>query len=180
MFDENKHPRDGDGKFADGNRESKTEKLERAERIYNDEPSSTRQEPIKKNKAKSKEEFFGEEFKGYKGAEAIEKLLKEKRGHIKNAFERPEIGGIDLVWGDNTGGLGHTIMRRAEQLQAGTGTTSGIDIARKIPEIIEKGKFALGAGDRPNFTYNDYLVVVRPAFDGEKVNWVVTAMEPQK
>lgn len=134
----------------------------------------------KNKKAKSKGQFFGEEFKGYKGKEAIEKLLKEKRGHIKNAFERPEIGGIDLVWGDDSGGLGHTIMRRNAQLEAGTGKTSGIDMARKIPEIIEKGNFALGAGDRPNITYNDYLVVIKPAFDGEKVNWVLTAMEPQE
>lgn len=132
-----------------------------------------------KSKGKNKAEFFGEEFKGYKGAAAIDKLLKEKRGHIKNAFERPEIGGIDLVWGDESGGLCHTVMRRDEQLKDGTGRTSGIDMARKIPEIIEKGDFTLGAGDRPNITYNDYLVIVKPTFDGEKIKWIVSAMEPQ-
>ena len=47
------------------------------------------------------------------------------------------------------------------------------------PEIISKGNFKLGAGDRPNFTHNDYLVIIRPAFDGEKINWIVSAMEPQ-
>lgn len=174
---------DNSGQFIAINGQEKTYGKEYDKRIAEakSEYKRVREDiPSKNGKNKSKDEFFGEEFKGFKGKDAIEKLIKEKRGHIKNAFERPEIGGIDLVWGDNTGGLGHTIMRRDEQLKAGTGTTSGIDIARKIPEIIEKGKFALGAGDRPNFTYNDYLVVVRPAFDGEKVNWVVTAMEPQK
>lgn len=173
MFEEEKHPRDGDGKFA--------EKEGTKKRGYDsrDDLNNIRKE-TNDTQPKSKDEFFGEEFKGFKGKQAIEKLLKEKRGHIKNAFERPEIGGIDLVWGDDTGGLGHTIMRRDEQLEEGTGTTSGIDMARKIPEIISKGNFKLGAGDRPNFIYNDYLVVVKPAFDGEKVNWVVTAMEPQK
>lgn len=129
---------------------------------------------------KSQEEFFGEEFTGVKGSDAIEKLLKEKRGHVKNAFERPEIGGIDLVWGDDTGGLGHTIMRRNKQLAKGTGTTSGIDMARKIPEIMEKGTFSMGENGRPNITYHDFLVIVSPTFDGKKVNWVVSAMEPQK
>ncbi len=173
MFDESKHPRDNDGKFTSSDGAGGTHEATEAEK------QNLKARGIADKKGKSKDEFFGEEFKGFKGKDAIEKLLKEKRGHIKNAFERPEIGGIDLVWGDESGGLGHTIMRRDDQLQAGTGRTSGIDIARKIPEIIEKGKFSLGAGDRPNFTYNDYLVVVRPAFDGEKVNWVVTTMEPQ-
>ncbi len=173
MFDESKHPRDNNGKFTSSDGAGGTHEATEAEK------QNLKARGIADKKGKSKDEFFGEEFKGFKGKDAIEKLLKEKRGHIKNAFERPEIGGIDLVWGDESGGLGHTIMRRDDQLQAGTGRTSGIDIARKIPEIIEKGKFSLGAGDRPNFTYNDYLVVVRPAFDGEKVNWVVTTMEPQ-
>ncbi|MDE6504864.1 MAG: hypothetical protein K2L42_03240 [Clostridia bacterium] len=174
---------DDDGKFVSKDGSQKTYGDEYDKRIAEaiTEYKKAREDILlEKRKNKNKDEFFGEEFKGFKGKDAIEKLLKEKRGHIKNAFERPEIGGIDLVWGDESGGLGHTIMRRDDQLQAGTGRTSGIDIARKIPEIIEKGKFSLGAGDRPNFTYNDYLVVVRPAFDGEKVNWVVTAMEPQK
>lgn len=177
MFDENKHPRDGDGKFTDGNRESKTEKLERAERIYNDEPSSTRQEPIKKNKAKSKEEFFGEEFKGYKGAEAIEKLLKEKRGHIKNAFERPELGGIDLVWGDDNGGLLHTIQQRDKKLAKGKGTISGLDMVMKIPEIIDKGIVDNDNRGRINIDFEGYRVGILPTIFNDKINWIVTAME---
>ena len=204
MFDENKHPRDKDGKFTNGSsasRENYTQSVNnrikwakengvelplnadgsvddiKLQEIY--ENSAIKKMTPASKASKSKSEFYGIEFTGVKGAEAIEKLLKEKCGHVKNAFERPEIGGIDLVWGDDSGGLKHTILRRDEQLKQGTGRTSGIDITKKIPEIIEKGKFSLGAGDRPNFTYNDYLVVIKPAFDGERVNWVVTAMEPQ-
>lgn len=202
-FDEKKHPRDSDGKFTDGNGGSERNKIVVAISKYSSDPTRDleysnlpsakriadsipkkaleRQDVTSSHeKSKPQDEFFGEEFTGIKGADAIEKLLKEKRGHVKNAFERPEIGGIDLVWGDETGGLQHTIMRRDEQLKAGTGATSGVDIARKIPEIIEKGKFSFGVGDRPNFTYSGYLVVIRPAFDGNKVNWVLTAMEPQR
>ena len=126
---------------------------------------------------KNKEEFFGEEFKGYKGAEAIEKLLKEKRGHIKNAFERPEIGGIDLVWGDESGGLLHTISRRDKMLERGTGNISGIDMVNKIPEIIANGDFDIDERDRPGFNFNGYRVAIRPTYNGEKLNWIVSAME---
>ncbi len=89
-------------------------------------------------KHKTREEFFGEEFAGVKGSDAIEKLLKEKRGHVKNAFTRPEIGGIDLVWGDENGGLLHTIMRRDKMLRNGTGNISGLDMAKKYRILLKK------------------------------------------
>ena len=39
-FDESEHPRDGDGKFTDGNGNSRGEKLEEAKRIYDTEEIS--------------------------------------------------------------------------------------------------------------------------------------------
>lgn len=186
MFDESKHPRADDGKFTDGGKTYRQntgykdilaeDKREEAERIYDSESEN---KPLKKEnkKAKSKDEFFGEEFTGYKGKEAIEKLLKEKRGHIKNAFERPEIGGIDLVWGDESGGLLHTISRRDKMLERGTGHISGIDMVKKIPEIMESGEFDIDERDRPGFNYDGYRVAIRPTYNGEKLNWVVSAME---
>ncbi len=159
-FDETKHPRDWDGKF--------TEKG-----IFYDEPS-------RKGKNKKKESLFGEEFTGYKEEKAIEKLLKMKKGHIKNAFFRKEIGGIDIVWGDEKSGLCHTIIRRDKLLNTGEGTISGIEMVKKIPEIIKKGKFLIGKNDRPNFLYKNFLVIIKPTFDGQKLNWVVTAMEIKK
>jgi hypothetical protein len=60
----------------------------------------------------TRNEFFGEEFKGIKGKDAINKLLKEKRGHVPDAFIREDIGGITLVWGNNKAGLQHIIKHR--------------------------------------------------------------------
>ncbi len=168
----------------------KLEKLQEAEKIYSSESNGETAEyktvrediPSNKGKSRSKGEFFGEEFTGVKGAEAIEKLLKEKRGHVKNAFVRPEIGSIDLVWGDENGGLLHTIQKRDKLLAKGTGHISGLDMARKIPEIIEKGKFDIDERDRPGFIYNNYRVAIRPTYYKEKLNWIVTALEifPEK
>jgi hypothetical protein len=50
-------------------------------------------------------EFWGEKFEGFKGQEAINKLLQEKRGHIPAAFHRDDIGDIALIWGDEKAGL---------------------------------------------------------------------------
>lgn len=137
-----------------------------------------------KGKNKTQDEFFGIEYKDLKGAEAIEKLLHEKQGHIKNAFERPEIGGIDLVWGyvDQTnskkgGGLVHLIARRNEEFASGKGKINGLDMVKKIPTIIENGEFALDINDHPRFEHNGYRVAIKPTYDGKKLNWIVSAME---
>lgn len=171
MFDESKHPRDNDGKFTSSDGAGGTHEATEAEK------QNLKARGIADKKGKSKDEFFGEEFKGFKGKDAIEKLLKEKRGHIKNAFERPEIGGIDLVWGDKNGGLLHTILKRDRLLTEGKGHISGLDMARKIPKIIEKGEFNIDEQNRPGFVFDNCRVAVRPEFYGEKLNWVVTAME---
>ena len=90
MFNEKDHPRDSDGKFTDGNAEAEHDKRVAAIRKYSDDSDGDMNDlPAPRGKKKSQDEFFGEEFKGYKGANAVEKLLKEKRGHVKNAFERP-------------------------------------------------------------------------------------------
>lgn len=202
MFDESKHKRDEDGKFAkkdghgysdDVNGRIKWAKDNDIELPLNDygavddfalqrlrDSNRMKDIPSPRSKNKSREEFFGEEFKGVKGKDAVEKLLKEKRGHVKNAFERPEIGGIDLVWGDENGGLQHTILRRDKMLLRGTGTISGIDMARKIPDIVEKGEFNIDEHDRLGFNHDGYRVAVRPSYDGQKLNWIVSAMEIMK
>ncbi len=175
MFKEDEHPRDNDGKFTDKNGGGKSGYDSRND--LNNIRKAREDAPSKKGKAKSKDEFFGEEFTGFKGEQAIEKLLKEKRGHIKNAFERPEIGGIDLVWGDENGGILHTIIKREKMLAKGTGHISGLDMVKKIPEIIENGDFNINEKDRPQFNYKNYKVVVKPTFDGKKLNWIISAME---
>lgn len=177
MFDEDKHPRAEDGKFTDGNGKTYRQNTDYSSIMADDKKENGIQETDKPKKGKSKAEFFGEEFKDFKGGEAIEKLLKEKRGHIKNAFERPEIGGIDLVWGDEKGGLLHTIQKRDKLWAKGKGHIAGLDMARKIPEIIEKGKFDIDEQDRIGFIYDNCRVAIRPQYYNDKLNWVVTALE---
>lgn len=172
QFNEEEHPRNSEGEFISKDLQGlSAEQLK--QKILSEQKSSMQEKKIAKNKS----EFFGEEFKGYKGATAIEKLLKEKRGHIKNAFERPEIGGIDLVWGDERGGLLHTITQRDKKLVEGKGTISGMDMVLKIPEIIGKGVVDNDDKGRINIDYEGYRVGILPTIYEDKVNWIVTAME---
>ena len=126
---------------------------------------------------KDQEDFFGEEFKGYIGKDAIDKLLQEKRGHIKGAFERPEIGGIDIVWGNKKGGLLHAILKRDRLFESGKGTIRGLEMVKKNPEIIEKGKFEQDGDGRFNIDYDGYRVGIMPTYFDKKIKWIVTAME---
>lgn len=177
IFDETKHPRDDEGKFTEKNefrQNAPYSEIVKQSEKWEDTLSKS------KDKNRSVEDFFGEEFKGYKGRAAIEKLLTEKRGHVKNAFERSEVGSIDLVWGDDTGGIAHVIKRRNKMLENGAGKISGIEMAKKIPDIIENGVFAIGRNDRPIFKFEGYIVAIKPTYDGKKLNWVLSAMEEIK
>ena len=153
MFDESKHPRDEKGQFTKGKSISGTYKKtgettilypENKGDIYrgrDNYPQNISHYEIAKSAREEYqriiqfENLYGEEFRGYKGQQAVNKLLNEKRGHVKNAFFRHDIGMIDLVWGNNDFGLKHIISRREEQK---------ININKflsDLTECINNGKF---------------------------------------
>lgn len=168
-FDESKVKRDKIGRFATNGAKEYRQNTDYGE-LSNEESK-------KISKTKTKDEFFGVEYTGVKGRDAIEKLLKEKQGHVKAAFHRKEIGDIDLVWGDEKGGLAHAIKRRDIMRSMGTGMITGTEMAKKIPDIVENGKFDIDDHGRLKFEWEGYRVGIRPTFDGERLNWIVSAME---
>ena len=120
--------------------------------------------------------FLGEEFKGYKGQEAINKLLEEKRGHIKAAFHREDIGDITLAWGDEERGLCHLISRRKSK---------GIDTEEflsNIAEVVEKGRLH----NHPKYSnrwliwYDGKQIAICADYNGEKMNWIITGFYKKK
>ena len=104
-WNEKDHPRNEDGEFV--------EKI----KSYNDmsieelKEEATEGEPISEELV----DLLGVEFKGYKGQDAVNKLLEEKQGHIKGAFHRDDIGDIDLIWGNDNVGLQHIIRQREKE-----------------------------------------------------------------
>ncbi len=168
MWKEEDHHRDNIGRFTKGGA-----KEYRQNTPY--EEITKEKQDIRKGK--SKDEFFGVEYTGFKAREAVDKLLQEKQGHVKAAFYRKEVGDIDLVWGDENGGLAHVIKRRDEMKAKGTGTISGLEMVKKIPDIIENGEFDIDKHDRIGLIFQSYRVAIRPTYDGLRLNWIVSAME---
>ncbi len=99
----------------------------------------------KNNSEEELKSFLGEEFVGYKGRDAIDKLMEERRGYIKDAFFRKEIGNIALVWGDDKKGLQHIIKRRKE-LKQPLGK-----LFDSLVEVIENGEI-IADMDNKKFT----------------------------
>lgn len=160
-WDENKHPRDGNGQFTDG----KSGYRQNAD--YNEIVSDGKE---KHEKSPSIDELLGEEFKGYKGQAAVDKLMQEKRGHVKGAFHREDIGDIDLLWGNDFVGLRHIIKQREAQ---------GINIdefMNGLSSVIEEGRFRKKTqrGDF-EFVKDGKLAVIAIEYRGNKMRYLLTA-----
>ena len=116
-------------------------------------------------------ELLGTEHKGVKGAAAIDKLLEEKNGHVKNAFTKEGIGGIDLIWGDYNVGLQHIIKRRNDQGYDGESFLS------EIPMVIRQGKVRERADGRFEIRHGNVLAIVSPRYNNDRFNFLLTAFE---
>ena len=116
--------------------------------------------------------FLGEEFTGYKGQEAVNKLLQEQRGHIKAAFTREDIGDITLAWGNEEQGIAHLIKSRTEK------SPYNVDvILERLTETIENGQLRKGKSGNFEIWHKGIMVVVRPDYYGEDIRFVVTGFK---
>lgn len=120
-------------------------------------------------------ELLGEEFKGVKGQQAVDKLMHEKRGHVKGAFHREDIGDIDLIWGDDTCGLQHILSRREEQ------GINAREFVQDLAEVVEKGQYRR-RNDRGNFEFlhGRKMAVISPELRGNKLIFLVTAFKTRR
>lgn len=154
-------------------RETKEEKLEALRRkVDGGAPAESENEYSTQSDV---ERLYGEEFKGYKGQAAIEKLLKEQRGHVKGAFHRDDMGDIDLVWGSDTVGLQHIIKQREKQ---------GVDLSTflgGLSEVVEMGRFIQKNGNGTfEFWHEGKMAVITPEYHGQRVTFLLTAYKRTK
>lgn len=150
-WDESKHPRQKDGKFSETGGDS----------------VGGQRKMIKI------EDFLGKEYTGVKGKDAIDKLMKEKQGFVRDAFSRVDIGNVALIWGNKDIGLCHIIKRRKE---------TGQDLAtllKKFPHIIERGELKKSGGQF-KIEYDGCRVVISPEFFGMEFQFVLTGYELNK
>lgn len=91
-----------------------------------------------KQKALKDDDYFGRNYFKYVGKpkEAIEFLLENKRGQVRGAWERDDVGKIDIVYGDNNKGLKHIEKRHIDEQND---FISREDMAEKIFEVLKNG-----------------------------------------
>ena len=125
---------------------------------------------------------FGNIYDQFKGKvkEAFDFLTKHKSGDLLGVFHRDGFGDIDLVWGDNGGGLAHIVQRHVEEQNDFNSVEEVRDV---IDDVIKNGKIVRENADKVNIDYNGYRVSIRKNVrDGqgnvvENKNWVVTAFD---
>ncbi|EAJ4502067.1 hypothetical protein CYI56_01825 [Campylobacter upsaliensis] len=148
--------------LEDFNREK--EQFLEAKRI---EQARIKEEERKRAEEKPLKDEFGVNFEGFKGKEAIEKLLEEQRGQVKGAFYKEGLGEIDLVWGDKNYGLEHILNKHGGEFE---------NLARELSEAVENGKIVKDDKGRLRLEYENKIVGIKDNWKGEKTaHWVVTA-----
>lgn len=134
-------------------------------------------ESNKDDNIESEKTEYGEAFTQFKGKpkQAIEHLLKVRRGYVPGAFHRDDIGDIDLVWGNRNYGLKHIELRRNKTNQDFN------KLMEELPDIIEHGTMIDDKWDENMRVIVDETkkVLIKLTWDDEKVenknrNWVFT------
>ena len=150
---ENEHDRDENGRFTGNGGNNKKDNIE------------------------SEKTEYGEAFPQFKGKpkQAIEHLLKVRRGYVPGAFHRDDIGDIDLVWGNRNYGLKHIELRRNKTNQDFN------KLMEELPDIIEHGTMIDDKWDENMRVIVDETkkILIKLTWDDEKVenknrNWVFT------
>ncbi|EAL0033942.1 DUF3519 domain-containing protein, partial [Campylobacter upsaliensis] len=120
---------------------------------------------------------FGINYEGFKGKEAIDKLLSEKRGQVKGAFYKEGLGEIDLVWGNKDYGLEHILNKHGDEFE---------DIAAELDEIIAKGE-VVKDNDRATLKYikengDIFKIGLKGNWKGETTQnkWIITAYKYER
>ena len=116
---------------------------------------------------------FGRIFKQYvgKSKEAIERLIQEQGGEALGALIHPEIGAIDLIWGE-----------------AGTQKSDGYGLSKIVkyhPEVVDNLQEIISdmivvkpiSENRLHLKSERYRAVVRLTWDNQRKTWLLTAFE---
>ena len=126
--------------------------------------------------------FFGNIYNQFKGKakEAYNLLSRLKSGIAINVFERKDIGGIALVWGDDKGGLYHIVKKHIIEHNDFANVDEALEV---IKDVLNNGSVSRENADKVNIDWHGYRVSVRKQTRDEKGNvvekgnWVVTAFD---
>lgn len=113
--------------------------------------------------------ILGEEFFNVKGQDAVNKIMSEHRGFVRDAFYRKDIGNIALLWGNDNIGLQHIIKRRIETKQP-LGK-----LLRSLTEVIEQGELEQDENNDFVIRYKGKKAIIEPKLFDHKIQFLMTA-----
>ena len=121
---------------------------------------------------------FGSVYNQFKGKvlQAVKFLVNHESGDLLGVFHRKDIGDIDMVWGDDGGGLCHILNKHINDKDFPTVK----DLVSRIEDIVNNGKVDFSNGDKMVLKKDGYAVTIRRNVreKGIKIadkNWVLTA-----
>lgn len=181
-FKESEHKRDKNGQFASTGSSSSAglsqKQIDSAiEKVLKDIDGKSFNQLKREAKQQSIEQDYGKEVKNPKGHNPIHTLVKAREGHIKDAYQRPDIPGlehIDVFWGNPSSGLMHIIRRRLEKDPT---KTSVKNVLKNLNDVIKHGKLAKDLSDERNvvLTYNRYRAVISLSYKEDGTKQVVVS-----
>jgi hypothetical protein len=80
---------------------------------------------------------FGDIYSGIVGDEAIQFLLSVRSGEVRAAFHRPDIGDIDLIWGQGGAdgyGLAKIVEKHPEAIFLLSRSVEGGVVVKELPD----------------------------------------------
>ena len=119
---------------------------------------------------------FGNIYNQFKGKvkEAFSFLMSHKSGDLLGVFHRDDVGDIDLVWGNEKMGLAHILGKHVGE---GKDFETPDDAIAMIENVINSGRVFQDNENRYTLMLDGVGVGIRKSFDGERKNWVVTAVD---
>ena len=141
--------------------------------MYNDGNKKKAQEPKPIGHG-----FFGNVYNQFKGKvmQAVKFLTKHGSGDLLGVFHRNDVGDIDMVWGDEGGGLCHILNKHINDKDFPTIK----ELVSRIEDIVNNGAVDFSNGDKIVLKKDGYVVTIRRNIrdKGIKIadkNWVLTA-----
>lgn len=115
---------------------------------------------------------FGDIYQWSRGKfkEAAAFLRNIRGGYLKGVFHRDGFGDIDMVWGNDKGGLKHIIQKHIVEHDDFDGVPEAMEA---INGVIEKGEESR-QGANISFDHDGYRVSIAQSEEG---NWVLTAFD---
>lgn len=122
--------------------------------------------------------YFGNIYTQFKGKvmEGINFLSRVRGGVLQGVWHRKGIGDIDLVWGDDGGGLCHILKKHINDKDF----KNKADFVNRLNDIVNNGNVEFENGDKVVLKKDGYVVTIRKNIRerGKKIadeNWVLTA-----